>query len=100
MVLQHTVSLHHLNSPVDILHLSLSHPVSYILPPLTPPVFPPPTPFPIVCTSILLSLPCYPALHKEEAALPLPPSLVRTILAWSLTPVSLSPLSLSETQTT
>lgn len=47
-------------------------------------------PFSIVCPLIFLSLPWYPALHKEEAALPLPSSLVRTIRAWSLTPVSLS----------
>ena len=70
---------------------SLSQPGThtYILPPLTPPVCLPPTPSPL-CASVLLSLPWCPALHREEAALPLPSSLVRTIHAWSLTPVSLS----------
>lgn len=77
---------------LESLSSSLAHPVThstYILSPLSPPVCPPPNPFSIVWTSILLSLPWCLALHKEEAALPLPSSLVRTIHASSLAPVSL-----------
>lgn len=51
-------------------------------------------PYSIVCSSILLSLPWCPSLHREEAAFPLPSLLVRTIHGWPLTLVSTS-LSLS-----
>lgn len=72
---------------------SLSHPGThrtYILPPINASRLPSTHPFSIVCTSILLSLPWCPALHREEAALPLPSSLVRTIHACSLTSLSVS----------
>lgn len=66
----------------------------YILPPLTPPVCPPPSPG-LLCAR-RLSPPSLPRCQREEAALPLPSSLLRTIHACSLTFLY---VSLSWTQT-
>lgn len=91
------VSNHHLNPSVVTLNFTLSHPASHIQAALTSSInascLPSTQPFSIVCTLILLSVPWYPALHREEAALPLPSWLVRTIHVSSLTPVSLSLLN-------
>lgn len=85
----------HNSHPIKLQLLSSSYTQLLHPPSINASCLPSTHPVSIVCTSLLLSLPWCPALHREEAALPLPFLLVRTIHASSLTPVafSLSPWS-------